>query len=91
MNRQTIQEINPQAILLDDAFDQAIVGVGNDADGELVAVYSQSACLDIIGSDGVDDLDVTFLWATFIETSRGKGAPIIFSELWELSGHKNME
>ena len=51
MNRQTIQEINPQAILLDDAFDQAIDGVGNDADGELVAVYSQSACLDIIGSD----------------------------------------
>lgn len=87
MNRQTIKELNPQAILLDDAFDQAIVGVGNDAYGDLVAVYSQKVCLDIIGSDGVDDLDASFLWATFIETSRGKGAPIIFSELWEISEH----
>ena len=84
MNRQTIQEINPRAILLDDAFDQAIVGVGNDADGDLVAVYSQKECLSIISSDGVEDLDATFLWATFVETSRGKGAPIIFSELWEI-------
>jgi hypothetical protein len=84
MNRQTIQEINPRAILLDDAFDHAIVGVGNDADGDLVAVYSQKECLSIIGSDGVEDLDATFLWATFVETSRGKGAPIIFSELWEV-------
>lgn len=87
MNRQTIQEINPRAILLDDAFDRAIVGVGNDADGDLVAVYSQKECMDIISSDGVNDLDVSFLWATFIETSRGKGAPIIFSELWEIGGH----
>ena len=87
MNRQTIQEINPRAILLDDAFDQAIVGVGNDADGDLVAVYSQKVCLDIIGVDGVEDLDASFLWATFIETSRGKGAPVIFSELWEINEH----
>lgn len=85
MNRQTIKEINPRAILLDDAFDQAILGVGNDADGDLVAVYSQKECLDIIGADGVDNKDATFLWATFIEYSRGKGAPIIFTELWRIN------
>jgi hypothetical protein len=85
MNRQTIKAINPRAILLDDAFDRAILGVGNDADGELVAVYSQKECLDIIGADGVEDKDATFLWATFIEYSRGKGAPIIFTELWEIN------
>jgi hypothetical protein len=87
MNRQMITKINPQAIFLDDAFDQAIVGVGNDADGDLVAVYSQKKCINILGVDGIDNEDFDFLWATFIEKSRGKGAPVIFTELWEVNEH----
>ena len=55
MNRQTIATINPEAIFLDDAFDQAILGVANDADGDLVAVYSQKACISILNVDGLED------------------------------------
>ena len=87
MNRQTISTINPEAIFLDDAFDQAILGVANDADGDLVAVYSQKQCISILNVDGIQDEDFDFLWATFKETSRGKGAPIIFTELWDFCEH----
>ena len=87
MNRQAISTINPEAIFLDDAFDQAILGVANDADGDLVAVYSQKQCISILNVDGIEDDDFDFLWATFIETSRGKGAPIIFTELWDFCEH----
>lgn len=55
MNRQTITTLNPEAIFLDNAFDGAIVGVGNNAFGDVVAIYSQKECLDIIGSDGVEN------------------------------------
>ena len=82
MNRQTISTINPEAIFLDDAFDQAILGVANDADGDLVAVYSQKQCISILNVDGIEDEDFEF-----IETSRGKGAPIIFTELWDFCEH----
>ena len=52
MNRQAISTINPEAIFLDDAFDQAILGVANDADGDLVAVYSQKECISILNEIG---------------------------------------
>ena len=82
-----VQELNPEAILLDDAFDIAIVGVGSNALGNVVAVYSQKECISILNVDGIQDEDFDFLWATFIETSRGKGAPIIFTELWDFCEH----
>ena len=85
MNRQTISTINPEAIFLDDAFDQAILGVANDADGDLVAVYSQKDCLDIISSDGVDDKDASMLLNTFVEHSFGKYAPVFLVEIWEIA------
>ena len=60
MNRQTISTINPEAIFLDDAFDQAILGVANDADGDLVAVYSQKQCINILNVDGIEDDDFDY-------------------------------
>ena len=48
MKRQMIMEMNPQAILLDSSFDNAIIGVGSNAVGDIVAVYSHKECIDII-------------------------------------------
>ena len=50
---------------------------------QYLKVYSQKECISILNVDGIEDEDFDFLWATFIETSRGKGAPIIFTHLWE--------
>ena len=85
MNRQTITTLNPEAIFLDNAFDGAIVGVGNNAFGDVVAIYSQKECLDIIGSDGVEKTDAAMLMGTFIESTSGKYAPMFLTDIWELS------
>ena len=86
MKRQKIQEINPAATFLDNAFDNAIVGVGNNDTGEIIVIYSQKECLNIISSDGVEDNDAKMLLGTFYEHTRGKCAPIFLTEIWEISG-----
>ena len=83
--RQTIKELNPEAILLDNAFDIAIVGVGNNVGGEYIAVYSQKDCIDIITSDGVEDDDAHMLFNVFKEHSQGKYSPIFLTEIWEIA------
>lgn len=85
MSRTMIRALNPEAILLDNSFDVAIVGVGNNATGDVVAVYSQKDCVDIISSDGVDDDDARMLLETFMLHSRGRYAPVLLTELWEIS------
>ena len=85
MKRKTIREVNPEAILLDDAFDLAILGVGNNALGQVVAVYSQKDCLDILSSDGIESSDASLLFNTFVEHSFGKYAPVFLTEMWEIS------
>ena len=65
MTRQMIKELNPEAILLDNSFDMAIVGIGNNANGSYVAVYSERDCIDIISADGVDDEDAFMLLSIF--------------------------
>ena len=85
MNRKMVQELNPEAILLDDAFDIAIVGVGSNALGNVVAIYSQKDCLDIISSDGVDDKDASMLLNTFVQHSFGRYAPVFLVEIWEIA------
>ena len=85
MSRTMIKALNPEAILLDNSFDVAIVGIGNNASGDIVAVYSQKDCVDIISSDGVEDADARMLLSTFMEHSLGKYAPVFLTELWEIS------
>ena len=85
MSRTMIKALNPEAILLDNSFDIAIVGVGNNAMGDVVAVYSQKDCVDIISSDGVEEADARMLLGTFMEHSQGKYAPVLLVELWEIS------
>tara|TARA_R110002020_G_scaffold180457_2_gene374880 strand:- start:88 stop:333 length:246 start_codon:yes stop_codon:yes gene_type:complete len=80
-----IKTLNPEAILLDNSFDVAIVGVGNNASGDLIAVYSQKECVDIISSDGVDDDDARMLFATFVEHSKGRYSPVFLTEFWEMA------
>ena len=80
-----IKTLNPEAILLDNSFDVAIVGVGNNAAGDLIAVYSQKECVDIISSDGVDDDDARMLFATFVEHSKGRYSPVFLTEFWEIA------
>ena len=85
MNKKMIRALNPEAILLDDAFDIAIIGVGANALGDVVAVYSQKDCLDIISSDGVEDKDASLLLNTFVEHSIGRYAPVFLTEMWEIA------
>ena len=85
MTRQTIKNLNPEAIFLDNAFDNAIVGIGSNALGDVVAIYSQKDCMDIISSDGVANADARMLMSTFIESTIGKYAPMFLTEIWELS------
>ena len=85
MSRTMIKTLNPEAILLDNSFDVAIVGVGNNASGDLIAVYSQKECVDIISSDGVDDDDARMLFATFVEHSKGRYSPVFLTEFWEMA------
>ena len=85
MIRTMIKTLNPEAILLDNSFDVAIVGVGNNASGDLIAVYSQKECVDIISSDGVDDDDARMLFATFVEHSKGRYSPVFLTEFWEMA------
>jgi hypothetical protein len=85
MTRQTIKNLNPEAIFLDNAFDNAIVGIGSNALGDVVAIYSQKDCMDIISSDGVGNADARMLMCTFIESTTGKYAPMFLTEMWELS------
>ena len=85
MSRTMIKALNPEAILLDNSFDVAIVGVGNNAMGDVVAVYSQKDCIDILSADGVEDGDARMLLGTFVEYSQGKYAPVLLTELWEIS------
>ena len=85
MSRTMIRALNPEAILLDNSFDVAIVGVGNNASGDVVAVYSQKDCVDIISSDGVEDADARMLFATFVEHSRGRYSPVFLTEFWEMA------
>ena len=86
MKRQMIQEINPEAIFLDNVFDNAIVGVGNNDTGNIVVIYSQKICVDIISSDGVENDDARMLLGVFYEHTRGNHAPIFLTELWEIDG-----
>tara|TARA_R100000306_G_C4294966_1_gene102088 strand:+ start:322 stop:579 length:258 start_codon:yes stop_codon:yes gene_type:complete len=85
MSRQTIKNLNPEAIFLDNAFDDAIVGIGSNALGDVVAIYSQKDCMDIISSDGVANSDARMLMCTFIESTTGKYAPMFLTEIWEIS------
>jgi hypothetical protein len=85
MKRQMIKEMNPQAILLDSSFDNAIVGVGSNALGDIVVIYSQKECIDIISSDGVDNDDAVLLMSVFKDSSIGKYAPIFLTEMWEIA------
>ena len=85
MTRQTIKNLNPEAIFLDNAFDNAIVGIGSNALGDVVAIYSQKDCMDIISSDGVANADARMLMSTFIESTIGKYAPMFLTEIWEIS------
>tara|TARA_R100001594_G_scaffold12533_5_gene27806 strand:- start:1686 stop:1931 length:246 start_codon:yes stop_codon:yes gene_type:complete len=80
-----IKELNPEAIFLDDAFDVAIVGIGNNVGGDYVAVYSHKDCLDIITSDGVEDIDAEMLLGVFKEHSQGKYSPVFLTEIWEIA------
>jgi len=80
-----IKELNPQAIFLDNAFDIAIVGVGSNGQGDVVAVYSNKFCIDIISSDGVDDKEASMLLNVFVEHSTGKYSPIFLTEMWEIA------
>lgn len=89
MKRQMIQEISPEATFLDSVFDNAIVGVGNNDMGDIIVIYSQKECIDIISSDGVGDDDAVMLLGVFYEHSRGKYAPIFLTELWEMNGQCN--
>lgn len=84
MSRTMIKALNPEAILLDNSFDVAIVGVGNNAMGDVVAVYSHKDCIDILSADGVEDDDARMLLGTFMEYSQGKYAPVLLTELWEI-------
>ena len=85
MIRQMIMEMNPQAILLDSSFDNAIIGVGSNAVGDIVAVYSRKECIDIISVDGLESIDADFLFSKFREHSEGKYAPVFLTEIWELA------
>ena len=85
MKRQMIMEMNPQAILLDSSFDNAIIGVGSNAVGDIVAVYSNKECLDIISSDGVEHNDATLLMNVFKGSSIGKYSPVFLTEMWEIA------
>ena len=84
MKRQMIMEMNPQAILLDSSFDNAIIGVGSNAVGDIVAVYSFKECLDIISVDGLEDMHANFLFSKFMEYSKGKYSPVFLTEMWEM-------
>ena len=85
MNKKMVQELNPEAILLDDAFDSAIIGVGANALGDVLAVYSKKSCLDIISSDGVSNKDASMLLNVFVEHSLGRYAPVFLTEIWEIA------
>ena len=85
MIRQVIKEMNPQAILLDSSFDRAIVGVGSNSKGDVVVVYSNKECLDIISYDGVDKNDAVLLMSTFKESVQGQYSPVFLTEMWEIA------
>ena len=85
MKRQMIMEMNPQAILLDSSFDNAIIGVGSNAVGDIVAVYSNKECLDIISVDGLESVHADFLFSKFVEYSQGKYSPVFLTEMWEIA------
>ena len=85
MIRQMIREMNPQAILLDSSFDRAIVGVGSNSYGDVVAIYSNKECLDIITCDGGEKNDAHLLMSTFKEYSQGKYSPVFLTEMWEIA------
>lgn len=85
MKRQMIREMNPQAILLDSSFDNAIIGVGSNAVGDIVAVYSHKECIDIISCDGVELDDAVLLMNVFKDSSQGKYSPVFLTEMWEIS------
>lgn len=85
MKRQMIMEMNPQAILLDSSFDNAIIGVGSNAVGDIVAVYSHKECIDIISSDGVELDDAVLLMNVFKDSSIGKYSPVFLTEMWEIA------
>tara|TARA_R110000824_G_scaffold114061_3_gene264282 strand:- start:816 stop:1049 length:234 start_codon:yes stop_codon:yes gene_type:complete len=76
--------MNPQAILLDSSFDRAIVGVGSNSQGDVVVIYSNKECIDIISFDGVEKADAIFLMSTFKESSQGKYSPVFLTEMWEM-------
>ena len=83
-----IKEMNPQAILLDSSFDTAILGVGSNSYGDVIAVYSNKECLDIISFDGVEYDDARLLMSTFKEHSQGKYSPVFLTEMWEMAWRK---
>ena len=80
-----IKELNPEAILLDNSFDMAIVGIGNNANGSYVPVYSERDCIDIISADGVDDEDAFMLLSIFKDHAQGKYSPVFLTEIWEVA------
>ena len=85
MTRQMIKELNPEAILLDNSFDMAIVGIGNNANGSYVAVYSERDCIDIISADGVESDDAFMLFSVFKEHAQGRYSPVFLTEVWEMA------
>ena len=80
-----IREMNPQAILLDSSFDRAIVGVGSNSNGDVVAIYSNRECIDVIAYDGVEKNDARLLMATFKDCCQGECSPVFLTEMWEIS------
>ena len=84
MNEDLILELNSQAELLDSGFDDAIIGVGCNANMDIVAIYSRSRCIEIITCEGIETSDAIEFFNRIASQLNGSHIPMFMSHLWEL-------
>lgn len=81
--RKTLQKLNPEAVLFDEKFDAAIIGICCVANNAPVALYSQKLIYDLLLPEmTLDEKNEYYHWH-FVQLRAGEFTPVIWSDLKE--------
>jgi len=85
MNKKLIKEIvkerNPEALFLQDYFDEAIMGTGIHCGKKHVAVYDPDKCIEILMETlNIGEIDALEEFQITLEGSISENKPIFFSD-----------
>lgn len=77
-----LNDRNPNAVLFDN-MNQALVGIGNVAHHDPIAIYSKRKIFEKLLHDGFSDEDAEEYFAKFSGTWAGENTPVIIDDILE--------